>query len=389
MASIEGGHAEPNLADALTLFDVLSDESPGLSLEWLMTGRGSPEGRVDGAVKRRDFARLLATGTLLLPATFSSVLDVERLTSAARVDADLIEGWTSLTENYAKLRSVQRPAELLPMLETHLSSLRSRVAEREATGTLWRRMLSITAGTAALAGWTCLAAERRREARAHLELAEQLARETGDRDVLALILMLRADLLSPVLTGGQDGFPELARRHLDEAITLTSTTTPLALRAPLLLRNAEEHAYARREVEALTNLEEATRLAAGSAQTRHHYLRPQWGNVPDVEPVVMAFRGSCLQMLGQTSEAVDFLAASDRRFPGDRTATLTDLASAHAQQGDVDRSCQVLTSAIDLAANHVLPGAARRIIGARRRHLERWASEPVVAALDERLTMIL
>jgi transcriptional regulator with XRE-family HTH domain len=241
IAKIESGRSEPRLSDALALFDVLAEESPGLRLEWLLAGRGPEHGTVDDGVERRRFSKLL--GMLLVPATLPVTLDLERLTSGARTEASLIDSWELLNAQYANLRPMERPDELLPMVEAHLHRLRTRLGAEVLSDGVRRRVLSVTAGAAALAGWISITAERRRDARSHLTLAEALAREAGDQNALVLILMLQADLVSVVPTGGQGGLPELARRHLDETISLTGAATPLALSAPALLRSAEEHAY--------------------------------------------------------------------------------------------------------------------------------------------------
>src|SRR5437763_11759496 len=106
--------------------------------------------------------------------------------------------------------------------------------------------------------------ERRGDARAYLTLAEQLAREVGDTAALGLTLMLHADLLSAIPAGGQDGFPEAARRLLEEGVATTSPATPMSMRAPLLLRSAEEHAYVGLETETLRYLDDAQRVTANS-----------------------------------------------------------------------------------------------------------------------------
>jgi hypothetical protein len=206
---------------------------------------------------------------------------------------------------------------------------------------------------------------------------------------MALILMLRADLLSAIPSGGAQGFPALATRHLRQALSLVSEQTPLSIRAPLLLRSAEESAYLGVEAEALDYLDRASTAVAG-AGPRHHYLRPTWGRAPDVDRVVTSCRGNVLQMVGRTRDAVDLLSpATTSRFPADRPMHLTDLAAAHARQGELDRSCELLGDAVDLVVAHDLPVAARRIAGVRRRHLARWAGEPHVVALDERIAAIV
>jgi hypothetical protein len=66
-----------------------------------------------------------------------------------------------------------------------------------------------------------------------------------DPDVLMLILLLRADMASPIPSGGLEGFPRFALAKLGEARSLASTTTPVALQVPLVVRMAEEHAFLR------------------------------------------------------------------------------------------------------------------------------------------------
>jgi transcriptional regulator with XRE-family HTH domain len=387
---IEAGRTQPKASHVVAIHGVLAERLRDLSLVWLMTGSpDSAGGRVDAGVNesRRRFMKAAAAVPAALALPLS--VDVERLTSVAPLDADLLDGWESITESYARMRPSLPPRELLPQVEMHLASLRRRIRSDSPRDGVHRRLLSITSGSAALAAWISFMLERRREARDHLDTAEPMAREVGDHDTLALVLMLRADLLSSVPSGGAEGFPAAAQRHLDRALSLVSAETPLSIRAPLLLRSAEEHAYIGDGDAALGYLDKAA-AAAASSGTRHHYLRPTWGRAPDVERIVTAFRGSVLQMVGRARDAIEVLSgASTSRFPADRPMALTDLAAAHAREGDLDRSCELLNGAVDLAIEHDLPVAARRISGVRRRQLVHWSDEPALLALDERLAAIL
>ncbi len=386
LARIELGRAEASASHAVAIHEALVEELPDVGLVWLLTGsERQGDGRVNADLNESRRRFLKAAAALALPAN----VDLERLISHARLDDDLLDGFEAVTETYARMRPSLPPRELLPQIELHLASLSRRIADESPSDTLHRRLLSVAGGSAALAAWICFMLERRREARDHLDMAEPLAREAGDSDTLCLILMLRADLLSAVPSGGVDGFPVLAQRHLDHALSLVSEQTPLAIRAPLLLRSAEESAFVGQEARALECLDRAAALADSSGD-KHHYLRPTWGRAPDVQRVIASFRGSVLQMIGRTREAIEVLSSSPTsRFPADRPPMLADLAAAHARQGDLDHTCELLNGAIDLVEEHDLPVAARRIAGVRRRHLAPWEQEPSVIKLDERIAAIL
>ncbi len=383
LARIEAGR-EPRMADALALYDALVSVPAcrNLSLRWLLAGHGERlgAGRVDPDVKRREFNRRLAamlpaTLSLSLPMALPMALDLERLTAHTLLDPALVEGCEALTDAHAGLRLILPPGELLPMVEAHLLSLHRRLAESLGPPRLRWRLLSVTGLTSVLAAWTCYRLDRRRDARAYLDRAELLAREVDDREVLTLVLMLRADLASAIPTGGLEGSAAVATRLLDEALSLAAGPA----RAPLLLRRAEECAFTGRERECRADIDEAERAAAASG-------RSLGLNEPaPVEP----YLGNCLQMLGRTAEAIEVIE------PLVNTGVLLQqpirpimLATCHAQLGNLDAALGLLDQALDLIEEHGLTERARRIAGVRRRHLARWDEEPAIQRLDERLSAV-
>ncbi len=389
---IEARGQEPRLGHLLALHEALAHRLPNLSLAWLAAG--ARENRASGSViddlRRRTFVQALA-GATVLPTTFLSplILDLERARAAVALEPALLDGWARLTEIFAALRPIQPPHHLLPSIDTHLLALRSRVAERVGSDVLWRRLLSITAATSALAAWVAFMADQRTAARGYVDQADALAREADDNDALMVVLMLRADLLSAIPLGGMGGLPRQAREQLKQALTMTSSSTPLALRGPLLLRAAEEHAFAGDEMQALRHLELAEAAVAASGP-RTHYLRPAWGEKGIAESVVDAFRGNCYQMLGRPSDALQILEAiAHDRLRNDRAANLTDRAAAHARLSDPERSCELLREAADLATENGRTVVIQRINGVRRQHLALWADERPVLELDERLAEIV
>jgi hypothetical protein len=363
---------------AVALYEVLARELPGLSLEWLLTGHGDPyAGRVEPQDVRRSRFLRLTLGAALLPSTLPlPMLDLERLTAHATLDATLVEGCERLLDVHGQLRLTLAPGEVLPMVEAHLLTLRRRLAESIGPVDLRRRMLRVAGLSAVLAAWTCYRLDRRRDARAYLDWAERLGREIGENDVLILVLMLRADLASAIPFYGLNGQPELARRKLDEAVSIA--TGPA--RAPLLLRRAQECAYLGLEHESLGDLDEAQAAAACSGRA----LGLQ-------EPVpIEPYLGICLQMLGRTAEAVEVMTPLvGTGVPLQRSSRPITLAACEAQLGNLDAAMDLLGQAMDVIEEHGLAERARRVAGVRHGYLARWSQEPCVRDLDERLAAIL
>jgi tetratricopeptide (TPR) repeat protein len=367
------------MGDALAIYDVLARELSGLSLEWLLRGRGTAivPGNVDEDVRRRRFT-WLALGAAILPPALSLpiVFDVERLTARGVLDLALIEGCEAVTDAHAQLRLTLAPGELLPMVEAHLVALHRRLADSPGPDRLRGRLLSVAGMSAVLAAWTCYRLDRRRDARAYLDWAERMAREINHADVLMLVLMLRADLASAIPTGGLDGQPAVAARLLDEALSLASG--PAA--APLLLRRAEEHAFLQREHDCRSDIDQAVRAVSSPGPSLGlHEPAP-------VEP----YLGNCLQMLGRPTEAIEVIA------PLVGTGVLLQqpirpimLAACQAQLGNLDAATDLLNKALDIIEEHGLTERARRIAGIRRNRLARWEAEPAVQQLDERIALIL
>lgn len=371
---IENGR--PPLAEtAAALHRALVRHLPGLSLDMRLT-----ESRdTVGAVRRRDFLAASA----VVPATLALRMIALDRRPAADLDPGLLDVWEERTANFAAARAVEPPRLLLPQIEQHLSVLETLVGQWPGPEPLRRRLLSIAAGTNAIAAWVSLMAERRREVHDYLDRGEDLAREAGDDSSLLLLLMLRADLLSPVLLGGDGGFPEQAMRALDEAMSLAGPMSPLTLRVPVVLRAAEEHAAAGDRDAALRLLEQGAELQERS-RVPSHYLRRRWP-----EWSWASYAGSVYNLLGMSPEAIATLGPIRSPFPSHQPLLLTDRGAAHAQAGDLDQAAQLLGEALRIAMDHGYPEAARRVQGVRRRHLSAWHDEPRVRELDEVIAGIL
>ena len=395
LGQIELGKAAVSAQSVAALYRVLVEYLTGLTLPWLLLGEGRPPEGSSRSVRdptmlpemaRTSLGASLSNGLSAL--SVDMTLDVERMSSSASLDEQLIAAFEELTRALGHLRRTLGPAQLLPMIEAHLASLHWRMANKTGLSGSRRSLRSIAAGTATLCGWASFALERRKEARGYLAWAERIAREIDDRNLLMLVLMLQSDLASAIPTGGQEGQPLEARRLLDEALSLRASTTPGCLVGPLFLRSAEEHALVGAENSTQQELESAERVLA-AAERRGFYLRPdaeaaEWGVA-----IAGSFRGNCLQLQGRAEQAVEALeqVLATLRQPFDRVAPLTDLAAAHAQAGDLDRSCEVLSQALTIVSDGCQPERARRIAGVRRQRLSRWDGEALVRRLDEQLAL--
>src|SRR5258708_13432491 len=188
LAEIELG-AEPRLHDAVSLATVL--EEYGANVVALLVG-ASDAGKVgEGGKKSVDRTGHVRRALRLPEGAAVSLrdLDVERLSTSA-LDDGLLDGFRTLAHAHARVRRVLTPGGFMPMIQSHLAALQSLISERSSHDGGYRRLVSIASGVAAVAAWTAMTMEHRRDARACLAWAEAAAREVDDVCSLMLILLL-------------------------------------------------------------------------------------------------------------------------------------------------------------------------------------------------------
>jgi transcriptional regulator with XRE-family HTH domain len=386
LAEIELG-TEPRLQDAIAIANVLKEY--GTDAVMLLLGASDAGTVGEGSRKPVDRTDQVWRAVRLPEGAAASLppdLDVERL-ATSELDDRLLDGFQTLAHAHARVRPVVTPSDFMPMIQSHLAALQSLIDERSSNDSEYRRLVSIASGVAAVAAWTAMTMEHRRDARAYLVWAEAAAREVDDIDSLMLILLLQADMASPIPSGGLEGQSSTALGKLTEARSLASPTTPAALHVPVVARIAEEHAFAGEPRPSLAAMEDADRLYANIAD-RDYLLRDAW---QPTSGMLAAMRGHGLSLLGEAREAVQVITptVATTRFAGTRAARTADLAAAHAQLGDVDRACELLERSLDVTAGSGELEKARRVAGIRRRYLSGADSDPAVRRLDERLASIL
>lgn len=377
VARLELGRRRPLAATADALYRVLVPRVPGLNSDMRLAAAGATVG---AGVKRRDFL----AATAVVPATLALRMIAFDRRATPTLDPGLLDVWEERTAGFAYARAVEPPRLLLPQIEGHLVVLESLIDQWPGPEPLRQRLLSITAGTNAIAAWVSLMAERRRDAHDYLDRGEALAREAGDDSALLLLLMLRADLHSPVLMGGEGGFPALALRALDEAMSIAGPMSALTLRVPVVLRAAEERAAQGDRDAALQLLQAGAELQERS-RVPSHYLRRRWP-----EWSWASYAGSVYNLLGMAREAIETLEPIRSPYPSHQPLLLIDRGAAHAQAGNLDECGTLLGEALRIALEHGYPEAARRGQGViDRLVIPRWPNEPRVHELRERIALIL
>jgi hypothetical protein len=327
----------------------------------------------EGDTKRREFLWLL-TGAMgaVDPAQLDAVL-----TRRLQVDRQLVGDLSASIRQLADQMAATPPALIRRAVLQHVEAARSLLARPLPPG-LRRDLMAVAGHAAALAGCISSWLGEDDRARAHLSLAGRLAGGAGHAGIEALAVLWTADTLSGVQRGGD---PLVEHRHvlalLDRAEDLAGPPTPPAVRAHILLRQAEEHAAAGDTAGAERYLDRADTAVSLADHDGTRYGMPP---VPHV-----AFRGSVEILSGRPEGAVAVLEDALDRTPQvpARAAILADLGTAHARLGEIDAAVSTLMIAWEAADAAGRGDRCRRILGVRRRDLERWSADPVVRRLDE------
>jgi transcriptional regulator with XRE-family HTH domain len=265
---------------------------------------------------------------------------------------DLLEG---LTNRYARQRNISDSATVLPMVISHLATLRDLIAGRprnDQVGLRLRELLGLTAWLAGQLMWT--ARRRRSPALDYAHESQTVARAAGSRRVLALALLLESHWYSAMLNSQRQARPERALKLLTEA---ASQAPPGLVQAEVRIYLAQELAHSRKEAAWRSEIETVAAIIshAGGDPVFDYFDE----NIPKI------FEARCYHVQGNAMEAAKlFLSAHDglkRRLlvPGTRTAEpetplnpcmlYAQLAAASADLGEAEQACKLMVAAIELA----------------------------------------
>lgn len=335
-------------------------------------------------VRRRQFLEYLAV------VSGATMLDWDRVgtllngaTGAA--DAPLLDDLSALTRSYMRQAETLAPRSLLPALRSHLTMLTGALQASQPPDAR-RRLLTMAAETAAMAGRLSHLLENRGDANAWCSYARELAQEAGDESVVALSLTLNRLQHTPIPYGNYGGDNRKALALLDEAVSHLKPSSPPQVKIYVLASRAEDRAVSGDEVGAYRDLDRAESVLAQTPyQDSGYFLR--WDAAR-----LGGYRGSCALALHRYEEAASVLETSVKGVSPttmpQRCAMLTDLAAAYAAQQEVEHACTLLGQSLTVSSENGLGMLIQRINGARQR-LTPWEDASAVRRLDEQLVALV
>jgi hypothetical protein len=351
------------------------DDAPGIDT-WSLFRPSDPE--ANQGQRRRDLVRSLAS--LGEPAG----LDAEHLSGtleeSLRVDRPLVEGLTFVARRFPKAWGQQPPHVLRQHVHGHLHAVQA-LLDGLMPGRARRELESAAATAATFAGMISLFVDLYEDSAIYLRMGARLAESAGDAEVHALSLMLASYLSSAMEPDAQWPDPNLARAQIEAAVRLVSPGTSPIARAWVLLRAAEEHGWAGDELGAYRLMDEAERLSSIGRVPPDGLVSPWTADTH------LTFQGEVAAICGRFDRAIALLEGGVAKLGPDKVAmrsrALSDLAAAHARQGNVDHACDLLVEAYVLARRGGLSDRMPRILAVRKRYLAAHAAEPAVRRLDD------
>jgi transcriptional regulator with XRE-family HTH domain len=251
---------------------------------------------------------------------------------------------------------------------------------REARGPLRCEVLGIATQYAIFAGWLNINAGRRADTAACLDRALGFAAESGDADMTATALSMKAHsawLAGRV--GPMIGLSQAAQR---------STSISAGVRALAVQQEARANALTGNGDDAIRKLEEAASLMEHAAGHPRNEIEPPWSI--SFRPAHLALqRGLASLYLGRNALAVESLSAGLAGMPPEVGQSewigwyLVRLAAAHARAGDAEQACSVAAQA-ELIARRTKSSRLRAQLDRLRAQLSvRWPTLAAVADLGD------
>jgi len=341
---------------------------------------------VSGDLARRLDAVLDAGGVL---AAFRTIPDLrgtfayddgERLILAARcpkrLDREIIRSLAEVLAAEHRLAGRVDPVQMLKTVAVQLSVALN--LTREARAPLRGEVLSIAGQYAQFAGWLNAHVGRLTVANAWHDRALGWAAESGDADMTATTLNLKASVaLLAGKVGPMIGLSQAAQRG----------TAPNAdVRALALALEARGHALAGDEDNAHRKLDEAASLIGNAAGDPK--AGPPW-TVYGSSPAYLALqRGLAYFYLDRNARAIKWLSAGLTELPPEAGQSelfagyRMKLAAAHARTGDPEQACSVAAQAVLIGRQTGSPRLRAQLDRLLAQLSARWPALPAVADLS-------
>ncbi len=323
-------------------------------------------------------------GASSLPVAAFPFVDRERMATTVRylwpVDRALLDGLQRAGKELVRRADIEAPDTIVPDLRTYrdaLTTLLSRSQSDEVTASLQ----TLASETSRNIGWLSDHGRQWSETYANFALAESLAREAGNGNQLATVLINKSNLYAERAAMPADFTPAILLA--DAASVAVGPDAPAGLRAWILAERATYAAATADGITASRNLDHAYRLAAAAPGEMNLFS--------DYDSAWLDGYQGTIALRLRPDEAIAIYDAvlkhTDARLTWERASALGHLAEAYAARGerDIDQVCALVHDLIQLAQ---ATGDRRGLELARRlrqRHLARLAASQEVRRLDELL----
>jgi tetratricopeptide (TPR) repeat protein len=333
-------------------------------------------------MRRRELLRLLALAgaALMLPPL---PVDWERIESAlvkpSRVDEAVLHDLQAVNDRYWRIyRGAFSKQSALDGVLGHFRTLVEFLRDSNSP-TAHKQLCALTSDIAQLAGEIFFDKKDYNSAQSCYTYATSSAREAGHYDLWACALTRNAYL--PIYS-----------EEFQDALPLLQEARRVAQRgdSSLVVRFWCDSviAEARAGLHDLPGCQQALDSAEGvrdyQIDTSPAWLRFESSRLPGL-------RGSCFVRLEQPEAALSALQEALVLLPDPirrRAMTLTDIATAYAQQGEIERACNTAEQAIDIAVlgnSMMLKQGLHRF----RNQLGPFADASAVQAFDRHMTVLM
>jgi transcriptional regulator with XRE-family HTH domain len=339
-------------------------------------------------VERRAFFRHLSS--FAGAAMFAPAIDAlgpeqlhERLAQAldrpSRVDQATMRHVETVTDQFRRLDDRIGSRDLLGPVLGHLRFI-TRLLQGSQPIEVHRRLCVAASQVAQLAGWLSFDANQHTDARAYYDVALKAADEGNDRALGAYVLGCRG--VVEIYGGQPETGLQLAQAALSRGRSAVTATTQAWLHrvealALAALGEADPCSAA------LHSAEEAISRSSTDEDPAwiYHFNRSQ----------LAGQKGACYVRLHRPQDAREALGEAlttlSPEFVRDRSLHLTHLASAFAQQGEIEEACRRAAQSLEIV---VQTGSARELRRLRefRRELEEFSDSRAVKELDAQLLLV-
>ena len=299
------------------------------------------------------------------------------ISRATYVDEGVLGDLETITKSYWRLRANTSSADLFNGVLGHFQTTVHLMRERPATSA-YERLCSLAGEIAQMIGQMLFDMQDYATAWTYYKFSLHAAQEAANEDLRAVGLGRLSFL---VADGG----------HVSKAILLLQEAQHGAsrnaiIRCWLAALEAEGQARLRNATACMKALDLAEKITAHQTLGGDRYATGF--NLSRLA----GYKGACFVRLHQPTEALaalrEALALLNPQAIRRTSTLLTDMATAHVQQNEIEEACRLAHQALSMTIQTRSMSVLQRL-GRLRRNLEPWKTLPAVKDIDEQLNTTL